>query len=50
MGALGTMPRALEVNLEEVGVDVRIDLLQKSVFVRTATILRKVLESSGYWL
>ena len=45
MGALGTIPRALEGDLEEAGVDVGIDLLQKSVRLGTAAILRKVLET-----
>ena len=45
MGALGTIPSALEVDLEEAGVDIEIDLLQKSIHLGTAAIVRKVLES-----
>ena len=45
VGALGTTPRALKANLEEIGVDMEIDLLQKSTLLGMATILRKVLES-----
>ena len=48
VGTLGTIPRALKANLEEIVVDVGIDLLQKSVLLGSETILRKVLESLGY--
>ncbi len=44
VGALGTIPKALEKHLEEIGTNVRVDLLQKAVLLGTARILRKTLE------
>ena len=41
------MPRDLKANLDENGVDVGIDLLQKSVLLGTATISRKDLEKGS---
>lgn len=43
VGPIGTIQRAMKANLEEIGMDVGIDQLQKSVLLGTATILRKVL-------
>ena len=40
---VGPIQRAMKANLEEIGMDVGIDQLQKSVLLGTATILRKVL-------
>ena len=45
IGALGTIPKALKSNLEDVGVEIDMEVLEKSVLLGTARILRKVLES-----
>ena len=45
MEALGTIPKALKSNLEDIGVDIDVEVLQKSVLLGTARILRKLLES-----
>ena len=42
-GALGTIPKFLKRNLEELGADVAPGLLQKSVVLETAHITRQVL-------
>ena len=39
--ALGTMPKSLKRNLEELGADVAPGLLQKSVVLETAHIIRE---------
>ena len=44
VGALGTIPKTLGKHLDEIGTDVRIDLLQKATLLGTARILRKTLE------
>ncbi len=44
VGALGTIPKALGNNLEEIGTNVRVDQLQKATLLGTARILRKTLE------
>ena len=44
VGSLGTIPRALENHLEEIGCDVKVELLQKAALLGTARILRKTLE------
>ena len=44
IGALGTIPKCLKINLEELGVDVAPGLLQKSVVLETALIIRRVME------
>ena len=44
VGALGTIPKALGKHLDEVGTNVRIDMLQKVALLGTAKILRKTLE------
>ena len=45
IGALGTIPKSLKRNLDEVGADVAPGLLQKSVLLETAHILRRVMDS-----
>ena len=42
--ALGTIPLRLKENLRTIGVDTSIELIQKSVLLGSARILRKVLE------
>ncbi len=44
VGALGTIPKALGKRLEEIGTNVRVDLLQKAVLLGTGMILRKTFE------
>ena len=44
IGALGTIPKALGKHLDEIGTNVRVDLLQKAALLGTARILRKTLE------
>ena len=44
-GALGTIPKYLKQNLEKLGSDVDPGLLQKSVVLETAHIIRKVMDS-----
>ena len=44
VGALGTIPKALGKHLDEIGTNVRVDLLQKAALLGTARILRKTLE------
>ena len=44
VGALGTIPKALEKHLHQIGTSVRVDLLQKAALLGTARILRKTLE------
>ena len=45
IGALGTIPKSLKRNLEESGADVAPGLLQKSVVLETAHIIRRVMDS-----
>ena len=45
IGALGTIPRILKKNLEELGADIAPGLLQKSVVLETAHIIRRVMDS-----
>ena len=45
IGTLGTVPKRLVGYLKEIGVNARVELIQKSVLLGTARILRKVLES-----
>ena len=44
VGALGTILKALEKHLKEIGTSVRVELLQKAALLGTARILRKTLE------
>ena len=45
IGVLGTIPKALGKHLDEIGTNVRIDLLQKATLLGTAKILlRKTLK------
>ena len=45
IGALGAIPKNLKRNLESIGVDLPIGLLQKSVLLGTSNILRRVLST-----
>ena len=46
IGALGTIPKSLKRNLYELGADVVVPgLLQKSVLLATAHIIRRVMDS-----
>ena len=45
IGALGTIPKSLKRNLEELGADVAPGLLQKCVVLETAHIIRRVTDS-----
>ena len=45
IGALGTIPKSLKRNLEELGADVAPGLLQKSVVLETAHIIRRLMET-----
>ena len=45
IGALGTIPKFLKRNLEELGADVAPGLLQKSVVLETAHIIGRVMDS-----
>ena len=45
IGALGTIPKSLKRNLEEVRADVAPRLLQKGVVLETAHIIRRVMDS-----
>ena len=44
VGALGTIPLRLKENLRTTGVDTSIELIQRSVLLGSARILRKVVE------
>ena len=44
IGTFGTVPKDLKKTLENIGIETKIDELQKSVILNTARILRKVLE------
>jgi len=43
VGALGTILLRVKENLRTIGVDTSIELIQRSVLLRSARILRKVL-------
>ena len=45
IGALGTIPKSLKRNLEELGADVASGLLKKSVVLETAHLVRRVIDS-----
>ena len=45
IGALGTILKTLKRNLEELGADVAPGLLQKSVVLETAHIIRRAMDS-----
>ena len=45
IGALGTIPKSLKKNLEDLGADVAPGLLQKSAVLEMAHIIRRVMES-----
>ena len=42
--ALGTIPKSVKRNLEELGADVAPELLQKSVVLETAHIISRVMD------
>ena len=44
IGTFGAVPKDLKRRLENIGIETKIDELQKSVILNTARILRKVLE------
>ena len=44
VGGLGTIPLRLKENLKTIGVDTSIELIQRSVLLGSARILRKVLK------
>ena len=44
IGTFGTVPKDLKKRLENIGIETKIDEIQKSVILNTARILRKVLE------
>ena len=44
VGALGTPAKALEKRLKTIGIETKITELQKTVFIHSSRILRKVLE------
>ena len=44
IGTFGTVPKDLKRRLENIGIETKIDELQKSVILNTARILRKGLE------
>ena len=43
VGALGSIPKDLECNLKKLDISYKVETLQKSLLLRTANILRKVL-------
>ena len=45
VGALGAVSKKIGQYLEKIGIDIRVGLLQKTALLRTATLLRKVLET-----
>ena len=47
IGALGTTPKNLEMWLKEIGLNIKIGLLQKVALLGSARILRKVMELSN---
>ena len=44
VGALGTITNRTQLLLNKIGVDVRVELMQKTALLGTARILRKVLD------
>ena len=45
IATLGTIPKSLKVNLEELGAGIALGLLQKSVVLETTRIIRRVMDS-----
>ena len=45
IGALGAIPKTLKKNLEKIGVDLPIGLLQKNFLLGISNILRRVLST-----
>ena len=43
IGALGSIPNDLEYNMKKLGISYKVETLQRSVLLRAANILRKVL-------
>ena len=50
VGSLGAIPKQFGNRLEQIGITVGTSQIQKTVLLRTARILRKVLEIKGCWL
>ncbi len=48
VGSLGSIFKAPGKHLDEIGTNVRVDLLQKAALLGTVRILRKTLEIQGY--
>ena len=44
-GTLGSVDKKIEQYMDQIGIDIRIGLLQKTAFLGTGRILRKVLET-----
>ena len=47
IGALGTVTGIVRRNLEKLGIELKVDVLQKTCLLGTARILRKVLDIQG---
>ena len=47
VGALGTIKNRTQLRLKKIGVEVRVELIQKSALLGTTIILRKVLDASN---
>ena len=45
VGALGTITNRTQLWLKKIGVEVRVELMQKTALLGTARILRKVLDA-----
>ena len=50
VGSVGAIPKQFGNKLNQIGITVGAVKVQKTVLLRTARILRNVLEIEGYWL
>ena len=50
VGSVGAIPKQFGNKLKQIGITVGAVQVQKTVLLRTARILRNVLEIEGYWL
>ena len=50
VGSVGAIPKQFGNKLKQIGITVGAVKVQKTVLLRTARILRNVLEIEGYWL
>ena len=50
VGSVGAIPKQFGSKLKQIGITVGAGKAQKIVLLGTARILRKVLETEGYWL